>query len=59
MSRKPRLYYIPHYDLIIDGSDNFKTRYLVNDICCQLNKSFISSSILGIPANVITDYRLA
>ena len=33
------------YDLIIDGSDNFKTRYLVNDICCQLNKPFISSSI--------------
>ena len=26
-------------------SDNFKTRYLVNDICCQLNKPFISSSI--------------
>lgn len=36
---------IPQYDLIIDGSDNFKTRYLVNDICCQLNKPFISSSI--------------
>jgi molybdopterin/thiamine biosynthesis adenylyltransferase/rhodanese-related sulfurtransferase len=34
-----------NYDLIIDGSDNFKTRYLVNDICCQLNKPFISSSI--------------
>ena len=36
---------LAHYDLIIDGSDNFKTRYLVNDICCQLNKPFISSSI--------------
>jgi sulfur-carrier protein adenylyltransferase/sulfurtransferase len=36
---------ISNYDLIIDGSDNFKTRYLVNDICCQLNKPFISSSI--------------
>lgn len=36
---------ISRYDLVIDGSDNFKTRYLVNDICCQLNKPFISSSI--------------
>jgi len=36
---------ISNYDLIIDGSDNFKTRYLVNDICCQLNKPFINSSI--------------
>lgn len=36
---------LSNYNLIIDGSDNFKTRYLVNDICCQLNKPFISSSI--------------
>lgn len=33
------------YDLIIDGSDNFQTRYLTNDICCQLNLPFISASI--------------
>ncbi|MCF6765294.1 HesA/MoeB/ThiF family protein [Thiotrichales bacterium 19S3-7] len=34
------------YDLIIDGSDNFQTRYLINDICCQLQKPFISASLL-------------
>ncbi|MCF6776881.1 HesA/MoeB/ThiF family protein [Thiotrichales bacterium 19X7-9] len=34
------------YDLIIDGSDNFTTRYLINDACCQLEKPFISASIL-------------
>lgn len=33
------------YDLIIDGSDNFQTRYLTNDICCQLNLPLISVSI--------------
>ncbi|MFZ2316049.1 MAG: ThiF family adenylyltransferase [Gammaproteobacteria bacterium] len=33
------------YDLIIDGSDNFQTRYLVNDICCQLELPFVSASI--------------
>ena len=34
------------YDLIIDGSDNFSTRYLINDICCQEYKPFISASVL-------------
>ncbi|RAP34875.1 hypothetical protein B1207_14370 [Legionella quinlivanii] len=33
------------YELIIDGSDNFQTRYLANDICCQLNLPLISASI--------------
>ncbi|MDC0535940.1 HesA/MoeB/ThiF family protein [Francisellaceae bacterium] len=37
---------IKDYDLIIDGSDNFETKYLVNDICCQLGIPFISASIL-------------
>ncbi len=32
-------------DLIIDGSDNFETRYLVNDICILKEKTFISCSI--------------
>lgn len=34
------------YDLIIDGSDNFETRYLVNDFCVALNKPFVFGSIL-------------
>ncbi len=34
------------YDLIIDGTDNFPTRYLVNDACCVLGKTFISASVL-------------
>ncbi|WP_203250205.1 HesA/MoeB/ThiF family protein [Cysteiniphilum marinum] len=34
------------YDLIIDGSDNFQTRYAVNDACCKLGKPFISASVL-------------
>lgn len=24
------------YDIVVDGSDNFPTRYLVNDACCRL-----------------------
>ena len=33
------------YDFVIDGSDNFATRYLVNDACVILKKAFISGSI--------------
>jgi sulfur-carrier protein adenylyltransferase/sulfurtransferase len=33
------------YDLVIDGSDNFETRYLVNDTCVALNKPLVFGSI--------------
>ncbi len=33
------------YDLIIDGSDNFYTRYVVNDAAKAMKKPFISASI--------------
>jgi adenylyltransferase/sulfurtransferase len=33
------------YDLIIDGSDNFPTRYLVNDACVLLGKPYVWGSI--------------
>lgn len=33
------------YDLVIDGSDNFPTRYLVNDCCVSLNKPLVFGSI--------------
>jgi adenylyltransferase/sulfurtransferase len=35
------------YDIIVDGSDNFATRYLVNDTCVSLDKTLIYGSILG------------
>ncbi|MFH6965413.1 HesA/MoeB/ThiF family protein [Flavobacterium sp. FlaQc-28] len=37
---------INQYDIIVDGSDNFTTRYLVNDTCVQLNKPLVYGSIL-------------
>lgn len=33
------------YDLVIDGTDNFPTRYLVNDVCVLLNKPNVYGSI--------------
>ena len=33
------------YDIIVDGTDNFPTRYLVNDACVLLNKPNVYGSI--------------
>ncbi|MBU1100553.1 MAG: HesA/MoeB/ThiF family protein [Bacteroidetes bacterium] len=34
-----------NYDIIIDGSDNFPTRYLINDACVILGKPIVSGAI--------------
>jgi molybdopterin/thiamine biosynthesis adenylyltransferase/rhodanese-related sulfurtransferase len=36
---------LKHYDVIIDGTDNFPTRYLVNDACVLLGKPNVYGSI--------------
>jgi adenylyltransferase/sulfurtransferase len=36
---------IKDYDLIVDGTDNFPTRYLVNDACVLLHKPYVWGSI--------------
>ena len=33
------------YDIIVDGTDNFSTRYMVNDACALLEKPLVSGSI--------------
>ncbi|MDR6562956.1 MULTISPECIES: molybdopterin-synthase adenylyltransferase MoeB [unclassified Arcicella] len=40
------------YDIIVDGSDNFATRYLVNDASVILNKPFVSGSIFKFEGQV-------
>lgn len=37
---------IGQYDLVINGCDNFATRYLVNDACVLLKKPLVDASIL-------------
>ncbi len=37
---------ISQFDVVVDGSDNFLTRYLVNDTCVQLHKPLVYGSIL-------------
>ena len=36
---------IEGYDIVIDGTDNFATRYLVNDTCVKLQKPFVYGAI--------------
>lgn len=45
LTRENALSIITEYDLVVDGSDNFPTRYLVNDACVLLNRPLVFGSI--------------
>ena len=42
------------YDLIVDGTDTFATRYLINDACVLLGKPFVFASVLRFGGQVMT-----
>jgi len=42
------------YDLVLDGSDNFSTRFLLNDACYFSSKTLISAAILQFEGQVAT-----
>ena len=37
---------VGRYDLVVDGTDNFPTRYLVNDSCVLLGKPYVYGAVL-------------
>jgi adenylyltransferase/sulfurtransferase len=43
---------ISGYDLVVDGADNFATRYLVNDTCAELGVPLVWGSVLQFDAQV-------
>ncbi len=45
---------IKNYDVIVDGSDNFKTKYLINDSCIKNKKTLISAALRGFEAQITT-----
>src|SRR4051812_13399743 len=45
---------IGNYDIIVDGADNFPTRYLLNDASVRLRKPVVSASILGFDGQIST-----
>jgi molybdopterin/thiamine biosynthesis adenylyltransferase/rhodanese-related sulfurtransferase len=42
------------YDIIVDGADNFPTRYLLNDASVRLRKPVVSASILAFDGQIST-----
>ncbi len=45
---------IAGYDIVADGSDNFATRYLVNDTCYRLKKPLVAAAILRFDGQIST-----
>ena len=45
---------IQGYDLIADGSDNFETRFLINDACHFYKKTLVSAAVLQFEGQVST-----
>ena len=45
---------IKDYDVLVDGADNFPTRYLLNDASVRLRKPVVSASILTFDGQVST-----
>src|SRR4051794_13641892 len=42
------------YDIVVDGADNFPTRYLLNDASVRLRTPVVSASILGFDGQIST-----
>lgn len=45
--------YIHGHDLVIIGCDNLPTRYVINDVCCKIQKPYINASVLGDEGSII------
>ncbi len=52
LDRDNALDIIQSYDLVIDASDNFPTRYLINDACVILKKPFVYGALHGFEGQV-------
>jgi adenylyltransferase/sulfurtransferase len=52
LSSENALEILADFDIILDGSDNFPTRYLINDACVLLEKPYVYGSILRFDGQV-------
>lgn len=44
--------YLREYDIVVDGCDNFATRYLINDTCVKLGKVYVYGAIRAFDGQV-------
>jgi sulfur-carrier protein adenylyltransferase/sulfurtransferase len=52
LNAKNALEIIANYDIVVDGSDNFPTKYLINDACEILKKPFVFAAIHQFEAQI-------
>jgi len=45
---------INDYDYIVDGSDNFKTKFLLNDLCLKFKKILVTGAISKFDGHIFT-----
>tara|TARA_B100000963_G_C22565930_1_gene643689 strand:- start:649 stop:1404 length:756 start_codon:yes stop_codon:yes gene_type:complete len=45
---------IKNYDYIVDGSDNFETKFLINDFCVKFKKVLVSGAISKFDGHIFT-----
>ena len=45
---------IKNYDYIIDGSDNFETKFLINDFCIKTKKILVTAAICKFDGHIFT-----
>ncbi|UCD39009.1 MAG: HesA/MoeB/ThiF family protein [Fidelibacterota bacterium] len=43
---------VKEYDLVVDASDNFNTRFLINDVCVQAKKPLVFGAVLQFAGQV-------
>lgn len=42
------------YDIVVDGTDNFATKFLINDVCVEEEKPFVHAGVLAMQGQLMT-----
>ncbi|MGB9727147.1 MAG: HesA/MoeB/ThiF family protein [Nitrososphaeria archaeon] len=45
---------VKRVDVVVDGMDNFKTRFLLNEACVKLKKPFVHAAVYGLEGRLMT-----
>ena len=45
---------IKKYDVVLDCTDNFETKFLIDDVCQKLNKVYVSAGVMDYQGQVMT-----
>ena len=54
LNKKNCIKILQEYDYVIDGSDNFETKFLINDTCLKLKKFLVTGAISKFDGHIFT-----